>query len=179
MRDALVASISLDIFNRHPDKVMMGNIAQLVNCLQSLFLADGDRFITTPTYHVFDLYVPHMNGKAVRTICDSPKVSWDRNGKPAAFWGVNGSASVTGKTLTLTVTNPHLTQRRETEIRLRGAKPVSAAVRVLAETDVKAHNTFERPKAVVPRDHTASIVGDSVAVSLAPASVTRLSITLQ
>jgi len=78
-----------------------------------------------------------------------------------------------------TVTNPHLTHRRETEVRVHGAKPVSAAGRTLAETDVKVHNTFDRPNSVVPRDHTARIVGESIAVSLAPASVTRLSITLQ
>ena len=56
MRDALVAGLTFDTFHRHADKVAMANIAQLVNCLQSLFLADGDKFVTTPTYHVFDLY---------------------------------------------------------------------------------------------------------------------------
>jgi alpha-L-arabinofuranosidase len=179
MRDALVASISLDIFNRHPDKVMMGNIAQLVNCLQALFLADGDRFITTPTFHVFEMFVPHMNGKAVRTIFDSPRIKWDRNGKPAEFWGLNGSASVSGKTLTLTITNPHNTLRRETEIRVRGARAVSATARVLANVDIKAHNTFERPNAVVPRDETVRTTSNSLVATLAPASVTRLTIALQ
>ena len=59
IRDALVAGLTLDTFHRHADKVAMANIAQLVNCLQSLFLTDGDRFITTPTYHVFEMYAPH------------------------------------------------------------------------------------------------------------------------
>ena len=45
----------------------MANIAQLVNNLQSLFLADGDKFVTTPTYHVFDLYGAHVGGQSVRT----------------------------------------------------------------------------------------------------------------
>jgi alpha-L-arabinofuranosidase len=30
--------LTLDIFNRHADKVAMASVAQLVNCLQSLFL---------------------------------------------------------------------------------------------------------------------------------------------
>src|SRR6185369_5141422 len=40
LRDALVAALTLDTFNRHADKVAMSTIAQLVNNLQSLFLAD-------------------------------------------------------------------------------------------------------------------------------------------
>jgi len=36
LRDALVAALSLDIFNRHADKVIMGNIAQTINVLQAM-----------------------------------------------------------------------------------------------------------------------------------------------
>ena len=32
MRDALVAGLSLNIFNKHCDRVKMANIAQLINC---------------------------------------------------------------------------------------------------------------------------------------------------
>ena len=39
LRDALLAGLTLDTFHRHADKVGMANIAQLVNCLQSLFVA--------------------------------------------------------------------------------------------------------------------------------------------
>ena len=56
MRDAVLAGLTLDTFNRHADKVAMAAVAQLVNCLQSLFLAHEDKFCVTPTYHVFDMY---------------------------------------------------------------------------------------------------------------------------
>ena len=62
MRDALVAGLTLDTFHRHADKVAMANVAQLVNCLQSLFLAHDDRFIATPTFHVFEMYAAHVGG---------------------------------------------------------------------------------------------------------------------
>ena len=120
-----------------------------------------------------------MNGKAVRAVFDSPRVSWERNGKPAEFWGVNGSASVSGKTLTLTLTNPHLTQRRETEIRVRGARVASVKARALSNADIKAHNTFEKPNAVVTHVEAARVTTEGVIVSLAPASVTRLTMALQ
>ncbi len=43
LRDALLAGLTLDTFQRHADKVGMANIAQLVNCLQSLFVAHGSK----------------------------------------------------------------------------------------------------------------------------------------
>ena len=49
MREALVAGNTLNIFQNNCDKIRMANIAQVVNNLQSLMLAAGDRCITTPT----------------------------------------------------------------------------------------------------------------------------------
>ena len=74
MRDAVVAALTLDTFHRHADKVAMANVAQLVNCLQSLFLADGDRFVTTPTFHVFEAYGAHVGGQSVRTLVSAPSI---------------------------------------------------------------------------------------------------------
>ncbi len=56
MREAVVAALSLNIFNNHCDKIVMANVAQLVNCIHSLFLAKGDKFVTTTSFHVFDLF---------------------------------------------------------------------------------------------------------------------------
>ena len=39
LRDALHTAITFDIFNRHADKIEMANVAQTVNCIHSLFLA--------------------------------------------------------------------------------------------------------------------------------------------
>ena len=78
LRDALVAGLTLDIFHRHADKVAMANVAQLVNCLQSLFLANEDRFVTTPTFDVFELYAAHVGGRGVRSVFSAPRVSYAR-----------------------------------------------------------------------------------------------------
>jgi alpha-N-arabinofuranosidase len=56
LRDALVAALTLDTFNRHADKIAMANVAQLVNTIHSLFLAREDKFTVTPNYHVFAMY---------------------------------------------------------------------------------------------------------------------------
>lgn len=65
MRDALVAVATLNIFNEHSDRVVMANIAQLVNVLQSVILTEGDKMVKTPTYHVFDLYKEHQDATLV------------------------------------------------------------------------------------------------------------------
>jgi alpha-N-arabinofuranosidase len=156
----------------------MANVAQLINCLHSLFLAHEEKFVLTPTFHVFEMFMPHMGGRSVRAVFSAPEVHYTRVEKPAEFWGLAGSASVTGKQLTLTVTNPHLSESRETEIAIRGARAASAQARVLTNADVHAHNTFADLHAVEPRDQQVKMTPDSVSFSFPPASVTRLQIAL-
>jgi len=178
MRDAVLAGLTLDTFNRHADKVAMANVAQLINCLHSLFLAHEDKFVLTPTFHVFEMFMPHMGGRAVRAAFSAPEVQYTRVDKPAEFWGLSGSASINDKQLTLTVTNPHLSEPRETEIVVRGARVATAQARVLAMPDVHAHNTFESPNLVQPRNEQVTVAGGVVTYRFAPASVTRLQISL-
>ena len=178
MRDAVLAGLTLDTFHRHADKVAMANIAQLVNCLQSLFFAHEDRFCVTPTYHVFDMYAAHQGGQAVRTVFSAPEVHYTRNEKPETLASLSGSASLTGKRLTLTVTNTSLDQQREAEIEIRGAKAASIRAVTLAAKDAHAHNSFENPAAVEPTAETLSAKGGAWVRRFPAASVTKLEISL-
>jgi alpha-L-arabinofuranosidase len=178
MRDAVFTAFTLDIFNRHADKVGMAACAQLINCLNSLFLAHEDKFTVTPVFHVFDMYAAHQGAKAVRAEFSSPDVRYMRDGKPASFWGLKGSASLKEKTLTMTVVNPDVAEPRETEISIRPGNVASVAATVLAEADMHAHNTFEHPDAVQPKAVTASGSGSTFHFTFPPASVTKLTITL-
>jgi len=177
-RDAVMSGLTLDIFNRHPEKVTMANCAQLINCLNSLFLASGDRFLTTPVYHVFQMYAAHQGAQAVRAEFLSPTITYDRDGQPATFWSLKGSASVRGKDLTITVVNPDISQPREAEISLLGGEATSGRATVLATSDIHAHNTFDAPDAVKPRSENWSPSGRTVEYIFAPASVTLLQLKL-
>jgi len=178
MRDAVLASSTLDVFNRNADKVAMANVAQLVNCLQSLFLAHEDKFCVTPTYHVFALYAGHQGAQSLRTVLSAPEVSYTRNSQPAKVAGISASASVRGKRVILTVTNPSLDQVREAEIAVRGAPLASARATALAAGDVHAHNSFEAPDAVQPREQTVAGGRWPLVHRFPPASVTKLEIEL-
>ena len=60
VRDALVAGITLNIFNKHCDRVKMANLAQMVNVLQAVLLTEGEKMVKTPTYHVMHMYRHHQ-----------------------------------------------------------------------------------------------------------------------
>src|SRR5204863_9965932 len=113
LRDAEFSGMTLDIFNRHPEKVAMANCAQLINCHNSLYLAHEDRFCVTPVGRVFAMYAPHQGGQAVRTMFSAPTISYDRDGKPAACWGLQGSASLHVEALVLTVVNRAIHDARD------------------------------------------------------------------
>jgi alpha-N-arabinofuranosidase len=180
LRDALLAGLTLDTFHRHADKVGMANIAQLVNCLQSLFVAHEDKFIVTPNYDVFEMYMDHMGAQAVRSQFSAPRVSYQRNGQPATFWGLAGSASRRGdKDVVVTVVNPSATDARATEIAVRGAKINSYAIRTLTAPALDAHNSFEQPSAVTaPPDMTPDWKGEPLVLTLPKASVSRVLLKL-
>ena len=179
MRDALLAALTLDTFHRHADKVVMANIAQLVNCLQSLFLAHEDKFLATPTFDVFEMYGAHVGGESVRAVFSAPRIQYQRVNAPGSIWGVAGSASIKDKTLTVTLVNPHVSEPRTVEIAVRGAAAASAQAVALAAPDIHAHNTFEQPRTVQPRQQKVDAPKAGMLVhELLPASVTRLTLTL-
>ncbi|MGH9511871.1 MAG: alpha-N-arabinofuranosidase [Terriglobales bacterium] len=178
LRDAVFSGMTLDTFNRHPEKVAMANCAQLINCLNSLYLAHEDKFCVTPVGHVFAMYMNHQGGQALRTAFSAPNVSYDRDGKPASFWGLKGSASLQDKNLTLTVVNPHVTQARETEIAVRGGRINSGSATTLTSSDIHAHNSFEQPNVLVPETKNLEIGARPWTYVFPPASVTKLTLSL-
>jgi alpha-L-arabinofuranosidase len=178
LRDAVFSGLTLDTFNRHPEKVGMANCAQLINCLNSLYLAYEDKFCVTPVGHVFAMYAAHHGGQALRTIFSSPSVNYDRDGKPASFWGLKGSASLHGKELVLTVVNPHVSEARETEIGIRGGGLKSGFATTLTHSDMHAHNSFAERDVVGPKTSAVDFKGKTLTYTFPPASVTKLALTL-
>ena len=198
MRDALLTGITLDIFQRHADKVAMANVAQTINCIHSLMLAQEDKFTVTPTFHVFRMYLPHRGAQSVRTEFTAPSIknplaieqspvggnSAVGSIKPnATLAGLSGSASIAssgnGKQLTLTVVNPHIDRPFSTEIAVLGGGITSAKGTVLASHDVHDHNDFAHPDAVKPTTATVgSPSGGRLIHTFPAASVTTLELAL-
>ncbi|MCU1320077.1 MAG: alpha-L-arabinofuranosidase domain protein [Edaphobacter sp.] len=198
MRDALLTGITLDIFQRHADKVAVANVAQSINCIHSLMLAQEDKFTVTPTFHVFQMYLPHRGAQAVRAEFAAPTITNPLANAPIpvggnsyigsldavkTLAGLSGSASLAinggGKQLTLSVVNPHIDRTITTEVTVRGASISSVKGVVLASRDVHDHNDFTHPNVVKPTSATtAQPTGGRLLHTFPAASVTTLQITL-
>jgi alpha-N-arabinofuranosidase len=145
MRDALVAGITLNIFNKHSDRVKMANIAQLVNVLQSVILTEGPKMLKTPTWHIFNMYKYHQDA----TLLDS-YIETESIGEEAEHMVPNltesASIDADGK-LQITVTNLSVTESYPIETRLvgRSAEKITAEILV---NEMQAKNTFDEPETV-------------------------------
>jgi alpha-N-arabinofuranosidase len=149
LRDALVAAITLDTFNRHADKLAMCNIAQVANVLQAMILTEGEKLIVTPTYHVFDAYQVHQGAQALAVTVEAPPLPVALGDQRASLAGLMGSASTKGGVLTLSFVNPHASFPLEVDIGLPSA-PRDVTGSVLTHEDLAAHNTFGEPGVVTP-----------------------------
>ena len=170
MRDAQVAALTLNIFNAHADRIVMANLAQTVNVLQSVILTEGDKMVLTPTYHVFDLYKAHQEGTLV-------PVHVDADNSAEGVKRVSASASLKGDVLTVTLANTSATESCEVPLSLCGAKPAKAEGRVLAG-EMHAKNDFSAsPVAIAPLT-SITLSSDEVRVTLPACSVAEITIQL-
>ncbi len=177
LRDALVSGITLDILNRHADKVAMANAAQLINNIHTSFLGLHDRFTVTPIFHVFEMYAPHQGGTSVRTVISG---SGFYTAVPSAgdLPTLSGSCSLKANAGVLTIVNADPRNPQVTEISVKGMRIAGVQATVLTSADIHARNTFDRPEAVKPAQKNNVTTGATVTYTFDPASVTRLEFDL-
>jgi len=173
MRDAIVAALTLHIFQEHADRVVMANIAQMVNVLQAMILTDGPRMVVTPTYHVFDLLKVHQDATSLAVDLETPRYA----DEPAPVPLLSASASRSGGRVHLSLVNTDPGRPVRVVCTVSGARPGSVEGRVLTAPTMQAHNTFEAPEAVAPAAFTDfTVAGDVLTVTLPSKSVAVLEI---
>lgn len=145
MRDALVAGINLNLFNKHSDRVKMANIAQMVNVLQSMILTEGEKMVKTPTYHVFDLYQVHQENDLLASSLETEQV------------GLEDEYMVPNLTESVSIDADGVLHITMTNVDLEKAYPVEAVILGKKADEIKAEivtghmqdkNTFEEPETV-------------------------------
>ncbi|MGB4177433.1 MAG: alpha-N-arabinofuranosidase [Halanaerobiales bacterium] len=176
MRDALVAGITLNIFNKYCDRVQMANIAQTINVLQAVILTRGAEMILTPTYHVFDLYKVHQDADLIDLHLESEDYQWGEEAIPA----VSASASMDSNgDINITFCNLKANEEVELESVFNSSafRIGSITGKVLAADQINAHNTFEEPEKVKPTAFNgARITEEGFSVKLPAASVVLLTL---
>jgi alpha-N-arabinofuranosidase len=172
-RDAVLASLNLNIFARHAERVRMANIAQMVNVLQAMILTDKQRMVLTPSYHVFKMYVPFQDSTFVPVTFDAGTYTHGDVTLPRV--DAIAAKDTAGK-LWLAVTNIDANRPVTVEARLAGLTPKSAAGHTLTAPKVDSVNTFDAPNSVVPKPIAAKVAGGVVSLILEPKSVTVVSV---
>jgi alpha-N-arabinofuranosidase len=141
MRDAIVAGINLNIFNRHCDRVKIANIAQTVNVLQAVILTDNEKMLLTPTYWVFYLYKVHHDATLLPLSFTSPK--YVVNGRQIDAVSSTASRDASGK-VHITLVNADPNKAINIDCELRGITAKSAKGQVLTSDKINDFNTFEQ-----------------------------------
>ena len=156
MRDAMVAALSLNVFQRHTDRVKMANIAQIVNVLQSMILTDtigSGHMVLTPTYHVFSMYKDFQNATYLPMNVKTDSISVEgghmykmEDGKIPAV--SISSAKKQDGTIVISLANTSLDQKQSVELTLDGAQPKKATGRILTCKNITDYNDFQHPDVV-------------------------------
>ena len=168
VRDALIAGITLNIFNKHSDRVKIAALAQMVNVLQSVLLTEGDKMIKTPTYHVMHMYRHHQGAK----LLESSVTGIDEIGPEE--WKVPKVTESVSKdkdgVITITLNNLSIEAAEEVEIQLSNGEYKVAESRIVTNSDMHAHNTFEPHQEVVEIDFADYEVKNGNIVAKLPAN---------
>lgn len=171
MRDAIVAAMTLNIFNQHCQRVVMANLAQTVNVLQAVILTDAERMVLTPTYHVFDLYKAHQDA----LLADSYVITQQVGEGESMLPQLNASASLKDDRLTITIANASADQAAETRISLAGFDAKALTGRVL-QGNMDDYNDFGLDRLSIQAFEGAQLQGNTIQLSMPACSVVELSL---
>jgi len=173
MRDAVLASLNLNIFARHADRVRMANIAQMVNVLQAMILTDKEKMVLTPTYYVFKMYVPFQDATYVPVAFDAG--TYKRGEITLPRVDAIAARDANGK-LWVEITNLDAESPVAIDAEIAGVTAKSARGDTLTAPAVDSINAFESPTAVMPEPAAVRVQNGKLSLTVAPKSVTVISI---
>lgn len=178
MRDAMVAALTLNIFNKHSDRIKMANIAQTVNVLQAVALTDGENMVLTPTYYVFKMFKEHQNntllGSFITTdisLVDAKKHPWDEKLKLPQL--IESASVDENGTIYSTIVNTSAKKSAKIKCQIADTKIKSIKAEILTG-DIHAKNDFDNTDAVKPREFADfRKLSDGFYATLPPCSVVK------
>jgi alpha-N-arabinofuranosidase len=174
MRDAMIAGLTLNIFNNHADRVRMANVAQIVNVLQAVILTKDEKLLLTPTYHVMEMYNVHQDALLLPLTVTSNDYQL-ADGKIKA---VNASASKDKNgNVHISVVNIDARKDQQIKIDLAGLDARTVKGRILTSGRLQDYNSFEQPEKIKPLDFkSASLKNNSLSFTIPAFSVVVLEI---
>ncbi|WP_112182335.1 alpha-N-arabinofuranosidase [Paraliobacillus zengyii] len=171
VRDALIAGVTLNIFNNHNERVQMANIAQMVNVIQAMVLTEEDKMLLTPTYHIFNMYKVHQDAERIALDIDTKMLEIDGKEYPQ----VSASASKANGVVNISLCNLDKDEKVTLDLDLRGVDFSDVTGEVVTSEKMNDYNSFENPDKIKPVDFKAIKVNeDKVTIELPAMSVVVL-----
>jgi alpha-N-arabinofuranosidase len=172
MRDAMIAGVTLNIFNNHCDRVRGANLAQAVNVLQAVILTNKEKLILTPTYHVMEMYNVHQDATMIPLTITGGTYVLNSQQLPA----VSASASMDkNKVVHISLVNIDANKSQDVMIDIRGLTFNVQPGRILSSSKLQDYNSFEQPDRIKPVPFkNFKQTGSLISLSLPPFSVVVL-----
>jgi alpha-N-arabinofuranosidase len=159
MRDAMIAGVTLNVFNNHADRVRVANLAQTINVLQSVILTDKEKMLLTPTYHVMEMYNVHQDALLLPITVSSN----DYTLKNEKLTAVSASASKDkSSVIHVSLVNIDPKNAQPISIEAFGTKYKTVTGRILTSPKLQDHNTFEVPSKIQPVEFKGAKLKDGV-----------------
>lgn len=172
MRDAIVAGLTLNVFNKHADRIMMANIAQTVNVLQAVILTEGNKMVLTPTYHVFKMYKEHQNNTLIGSYLTSDTVESKEAGRSCPQLIESASIDENGVIFS-TVTNVSATKKSKIKCQVADTKVKNISAEIITG-DIHDKNDFENGNVVEIKEFSDfRKTSDGFVANIPPCSVVK------
>jgi alpha-N-arabinofuranosidase len=166
MRDAMIAGLTLNIFNNHCERVRMANIAQCINVLQAVILTNEEKIVLTPTYHVMEMYNVHQDALMLPVEVTTNDYIFGDNKLKA----VSASASKNKAGLVhISLTNIDANKAQDVSIELGGLAVKSVTGRILRSNKLQDYNSFDNPEKVRPTVFNGATISGSTLTLKMPA----------
>ena len=174
MRDAMIAGVTLNVFNNHARRVKMANLAQTINVLQAVILTEGTEMILTPTYHVMKMYNVHQDAQLLPVSFQSPQYKLGEEELPAI--SVSASRDSTGN-VHISLVNIDARNTHPITLDLTEGSFKNVSGQILKSEKLQDHNSFDDPSKITPaRFQDAKLRKNKLTLDIPPSSVIVLEI---
>lgn len=173
LRDALVAAVNLDIFNKHCDRVKMANIAQTINVLQSMILTKDKEMVLTPSYYVFKMCQVHHDATYLPTEIFCENYSYENNSIPAI--SVSASKNEAGL-IHITLSNLNPNQDLTITCETRGIKKAEFKKgQIISGEKINSFNDFGKTEQInIKSFNDIKIKGNILSINLPAKSIVMI-----
>lgn len=191
LEDALLVGGLINSLLRHSDRVNVACLAQLVNVIAPL-MTNETGVLRQTIYYPYLWALHNARGTVLRLAPEGPTYEVARLGRPIEAGGramgglgqvpyldVAATFDPAGKSATLLVLNRDLERPRELAVEWRGLTPTKVtSAQVITGPDLKATNTFDNPKNVLPQPLDTPAAGTTMTLKLPAHSHSLVTVTV-